>query len=412
MSIWMFWKLFGDACLYFSVLGAFPTLFAHDFSFLVPAFLCGIGGMAASFLADRGLDHLAKVCILIPGAALLLPGSTIEYVMLVPILFYAAFVILRGEYYLDYPAYRDFFRKSILIWGIGFALLCIASAVDTISRPLRPSIAYDETLWMGMLYMVSGIVLQRQLRLGADAATSDKRMNGIQSAVVLGSTGAVLLGVWALERNFADKAQELMNFLGELLLYLFSLPLALIVWLLGPLFQDIQESIQETHGTETTESTVQHTATFASGEPTAPQPLINEPAGFPWWFVVLLLSVLLILLLTILKLYSAKREAVRSSTQFGSVQSPEEKQKSPRSGNRARVRKYYREYLKLEKRRGTKLKTNQTSADILEKSSAATNKKAAAALRRIYLKARYNEAGTVTNEDVQRAKDAVKQLRG
>lgn len=413
MSIWMFWKLFGDACLYFSVIGALPALFVHDFSFLWPALLCGVGGAAASSLANRGHDHLTWLGLLLPLLSLGFATEFIEFVLLIPLLIYVAMVVIRGDFALEYLSFRAFFRKSILIWSIGFGLLCLASAVEGIANPWGETVSYEETLYMGVFYAVSGIILQRQLRMGMSGSKGDRRLNSLQSAAVFGGTAAVLGGVWLLQQLLLKNAQDAMNTLGEVLLSIISLPLALVVSVLTPFMKKITEHAQVTEATEgTVEEVTAHVVAPVTGEAaTVPSAPVQTAGGYPWWLAVLILSVLLILLLTVLKLHRSKAVTGSDRSVFEKLQPQGRRAGETRATNRAKVRKYYREHLKLEKRRGVRLETKQTSADILEKVSPTTDKNAAAGLREVYLKARYDETCAVTNEDVQRAKDAIRKLR-
>jgi hypothetical protein len=52
-----------------------------------------------------------------------------------------------------------------------------------------------------------------------------------------------------------------------------------------------------------------------------------------------------------------------------------------------------------------------TSGDILEKTPADTDREAAAALRQIYLRARYDETGEVTAEQAEEARALLKKIR-
>lgn len=413
MSTWMFWKLFGDACLYFSVIGALPTLFVHDASFLWPALLCGIGGAAASWLSNRGKGNVSGLAVLIPLLGLLFADQPVELLSLIPPVIYTLIVILRGDFALEYLSFRDFFRKSMIAWVIFFVLLFLACTVENITQTWRRSLAFEETLEMGVFYAVCGVILQRQLRLGNDGSSEDRKRNSIQSAAVLGGTGAVVLSFWAFQQFLAEHAKGFMNALGELLLYICTLPLTLIVWILAPLIEEMTGFYEETQPpSESTEETLEHIVTVAAGETTEPVAnAVDGGTGYPWWLVVLILSLLLILLLVGLKLYRKKAADNALPQSFAKADRPERRSAENGSSNRAKVRRYYREHLKLEQRRGMRLGTNQTSADILEKISDSTDEKAAAALRQVYLKARYDDTGSVTNEDVQRAKTAIKQLR-
>ena len=79
--------------------------------------------------------------------------------------------------------------------------------------------------------------------------------------------------------------------------------------------------------------------------------------------------------------------------------------------NRGKLRRFYREFLRTERRRGAKLRTNQTSEDILRKISSDTDRQAASELRRLYIGARYDLSREVSDDQVKAAKAALKKCK-
>lgn len=409
MSIWMLWKILGDLCLYFSVIGAFPTFFTHEFSFLWPGILCAAGGAVSAFLYRKAGYRSRLFALLIPVSALLFAGDTMELAILIPPVVYSTALILRGDFALDYLGYREFFRKASRLWVVFLALLCIASTVEGISRPWRLTLSFETTVRYGIFAGICGIILLRQLRLGRD---SDRRMDSIQTLGLLGSAGGVILGFAAAEHWLAGRGEEIKNFLGKLLLNICTFPLAVLGWLLSPFFEKAQDLYEETSlaTTEPTEAT-ENIMTLVGGESTVPVETVPETKGFPWWLAVLILSVLLILLLRFLKLHSSGKSAGSSEIIFEKLARTQRRSGQKKATNRTKVRRAYREYLKLRRRKGVKLAANQTSLDILESKPRDPDACAAARLREIYLRARYDESRDITPEDVIHAQNALKHLR-
>ena len=83
-----------------------------------------------------------------------------------------------------------------------------------------------------------------------------------------------------------------------------------------------------------------------------------------------------------------------------------------RRSNRGKVRHYYREFLKMENRRGLKLQKHYTTEDILLRISGDTDREGAAELREFYLLARYDERNDITPEQAEAAKLALRRSRG
>ena len=221
-----------------------------------------------------------------------------------------------------------------------------------------------------------------------------------------------MLAIVAAERFLEKNAKETFAALGQLIANVINMPLALLGWLLTPLIEEFTAVSEETHATGETTEASEYIATLAGGGgETVPQ-TIRTGTSYPWWLAVLIVSVLLILLLTAMKVLRSRSGGKGASGMvFEKVLRPERKAPEARAGNRAKVRRYYREHLKREKLKGMRIKPSHTSRDILEHISPDTDLAAAASLREVYLKARYDENSQITPEDLSSAKAALKQLR-
>lgn len=410
MIFWMFLKIFGDVCLYFSVIGAFPTLFSCGFSFLWPALLCGAGAGTAAMLDDRGQRELRFLGLILPACSLFLTQSVFDAFVMLPVILYTAVMIFRGEFSLEYYSFRDYYIKSLMVWGASFGLLFVIHQFELMTIPDRAVLASDKALSFGLLYAASGILLLRQLRLGEENQVHGRAANRRQMVAVAAGTGVTLLGVVALERMLHEQATSIENLLGRFLEYLVSLPLMLIGWIIE-LFLTIEpERVEETIATEPT------VETEAAGLAPLPSAGLAEPVqdaaepGFPWWLVVLILGALTVTLIFMLRILRTHSSVVGEGEQVKKVTpARREKRESDRT-NRGKVRRYYREFLKSEKRRGMKLRKDHTSEDILRSISAETDPEAAAELRQIYLAARYDHKREVSVQEVRQAKNALKKI--
>ena len=401
MNFVMFWKVFGDCCLYFSVVGALPELFTHHFSFLWPALLCGLGASLAARLGG-GKRILGFLPLML---ALLRAGTAVELMLLLPPLIYTAIVILRGDFSLDYLHTRENFHKCAVCCAAFLVLLVLGLGIEKISRPLNVSLDLGQpSLFMGF-YGISGVLLLRRLRLGPEA---DKNLDTRQTVIMLLGVGAILLAFAGVEALMAD----IVLLLGKVLRFLFSLPLTIIVMVLSPMIDELKAVYQEPTIYPTTEPPSTQTLPDMTGEGTSlPQSTPVSDSGYPWWLAVLILSALLILLLTALKLYRSRTSSGSAGTVFDKVSPARRKAREPRVSNRVKVRRLYREHLRNEKRKGLRLRPDQTSEDILNSIAPDTDAEAAARLRRVYLKARYGENRPITAEDVAEARAALKQTR-
>lgn len=409
MSIWMFWKLFGDVCLYFSAVCALPTLLYHDFSFLLPAVLCGTGGAAASWLLLHTRYGWRWLGMVFPLLALLAAEDTMGLLILLPPVVYTGAVILRGQFLLEYLSFRSYFQKACVLWAALFLLLCLGSSAEELTRPWAAVLDVEGPLRCGVFYGISGVLLLRQLRMGAD--NGGRRLGAVQELGMLaGSAGVIglLVGAQRLIERFGD---DVRNFLGQALLFLSTLPVSILGWLLDQLFDDLTLIYEQTP--EATGSTSETVYAVGAAAPVA-TPVTDTAAGasgFPWWLAVVVLAVLAAVLFAAMGLHRDKTAGSGTQAVFDRLSPPERSGKSAAVSNRARVRRYYREHLRLERRKGLRLRAHHTSADVLRQIAPDTDPQAAARLREVYLRARYDEKGSITAQDVAEAKSAYKKLR-
>ena len=138
------------------------------------------------------------------------------------------------------------------------------------------------------------------------------------------------------------------------------------------------------------------------------QTVEKEPS---YWWIVLVAAVAIVVGILLLRSFSRRKSSVSSEEAVKQIETSGQKHKDKYRTNRGKVRHYYREYLRYEQKRGLRLKKYDNSGDILRKSSPDSNKAAAAALRQIYLQARYDEQREITREQADQAKALLKKIR-
>lgn len=406
MSFLMFLKIFGDVCLCFSVLGAFPALFPHEFTVLWPALLCGLGAGIAALFADQGRGRLKYLGVLFGAASLLFPRTPIEFLMLLPGILYTGAVIIRGSMHLEYYSFRDMFRKSMMFWGIFFGVIFLLSSFESISKASQVVLNHEEPLFYGILYALCGIFLLRQLRMGADSTRRDSAMSVVQMAVVLVGTGAGALGILAAEQVMHESILDLM---GSALSFLIGLPLVIVQKIYSFVVSIFEQDFNEYLDYRETLDATTHETYEALPMETVSQTVADAVKDrYPWWLAVLILVIMIAVLVVLLRSFHRNWARTQVREQISRVTPPEKEKKQPRRSNRSKVRRYYREFIRNERRRGLRFRTNQTSQDILEAISPQTDSDAAAQLREVYLKARYDAGYEVTSEDVRLAKELLR----
>ena len=405
MSNWMFLKVFGDLCLYFSVVAGFPGLFAHSFSFLLPCVLCAAAVSMSTILTLWGRGRLRFLALLLPLACFALASSVMECMILLPAIVYICSAIVLDRMSAEYYSYRRFYLNSLIIWCVFFVFLTFFTYIESISLPREPNLAYGETMRYGILYMVNGVILLRLLRMG-DSGDKANAVNRRQLALIMLSTGGLLIGALLLERYLVERASSLAQKLWEMLMVAIVTPFhllgALIVSLLPKENKGDQEVVEQFFETAN--------ETLMAPIPTEVVEQMAAPKDdtFPWWLACMILLILLGVLVLMLKTFRKRRQVMVTKETVSYVTPPKRVKTARRRSSRDRVRQVYREFLRSERKKGLRLNTNQTSRDILDHLPPVTDKAGAEDLREVYHQARYNPNGEITPAQVDQAKKAYK----
>lgn len=407
MTGWIFWKILGDTCLYFSAIGAVPALFAHRMTFLIPVLLCAIGVTAAAVVTWQGRRELRLWCAVLPLLSLGIVGSVMEFLILLPVLGYCCAVIYRCEFYLEYYEFREGFLRTLAIWCCAFLIIAVFHGLEGASGD-KATLAVVEPLCYGLLWILSGVLLCRMLRMGPE--TGRRPWSAARVAVTLGVSGAAVACAVGFERLLQARASSLSALIGRFFAVLIGLPGQLfsrfVEWVLSLVDRGFLE-----YAFAKDEEIRQMTATAPLPTEEAAQQAARTEPGFPWWLAVLVLSGMAVILICMLRQLRSGAPATGTVEITEKLEAPARKRTERRRSNRSQVRKYYRNFLKAEKRKGLRLQPHQTSADILMAASPETDREAAERLRQVYLAARYDRTREVTKQQVEAAKEAWKQIR-
>ena len=409
MNFHIFFKVFGEVCLYFGCVGALPALFPHDLFPLLPAAVCAIPAAIAAFLSDHGKAPPRFLLLLLAMSSLLLGSSLMEWLLLLPPIAYTGAMLVKDEWVLEYFHFREQFRKTLTIMIITLVLVHFGVLIE--SRSQRTHVLDSIALLQHLLfYGFCGIVLQLQLRLGTEQKRS-RYLNTLQLLLVTVSTGALVLAIVAAERFLSSRGISPGQLIGYGLQIFFGVFLSVFQRLFTVVAELIQTAkrlrLEDSANSDVDPITVMPMEQMQQLLPEAPQ----EAAPFPWWLAVLVLILLTgILILFSRVLGSQKTRRIHSET-VGRLPAKEKERHPSRRSNRSKLRKVYRDFLKTEKRRGHKLQPWHTSQDILDELQPSGDQEAAARLRNIYLSARYDPSSNVTAQQIQEAKDALRQYR-
>lgn len=406
MSILLFLKVFADLCLCYAILGSFPTLFSHAFSFLWPAILAGGSVALASILNDLGKDKLRYGCILLPAFAFALCQNIPGALLVVPAVLYSAAIILRGNFDLEYYSFQDSFRKCLIWLGLFFIVILTLSFFESAVPAGQNTMDYKNTGLYGLLYAVCGVILQRQLRLGVENESSELRKK--KAILSIGAIFLCMIGVIALDQLLRESASSVMARLTQGV----GMFIGAIAWILRTLLEKTDPEFKDEFNDHMNVTEPQYTTplpTYSGSEPPV-QDVVE--IGFPWWLVILMVVAVIVILLVMLRTFFQRGSYAGSGAVEEKLELQRPEKKTDKRSNRNKIRHYYRQFLRAERKKGLKRRENQTSADILNAISSTTDRSAAAALREEYLHARYDHDNEVTQAQVDRAKAALKKTRG
>ena len=422
MSTSIFIKLFSDCCLCLSFACLVSTPHSSNAPLLVTMLLCALAASIASALHMKYKIALSRLCCLLPLLSLFTAGDKFQLlVMLIPII-YTGIVILRGTLYLEYYTYRRYVIATSILLLCVFIFVSILAPIFNYaySREIMDTYTF---LGLGSIHVLSGFFLLRRLRIGSDRVI---RRN-YRPFTVIAASAVVLSAVWWAMDTCFSKILRALEALAELIGKALKLLVFHLVW-----------------DTQKWQPTPTQPSQPPSAAPTTPDP--SEPPTVPdtvppdtantipehqdsqgifsgidldlpevdvgvILLVILALIVLAVLVLMVLSFRARSQKVIEREIIAPLKDSGRKSKKDPPLSNRARVRQLYRTFLQQEIRRGMKLRPSDTSEDILHKLPQDADQENAAALRKIYIQARYDQSHPVSHEQVEKAKEALKHLQ-
>ncbi len=404
MSVLMILKIFSDCCICFALLASGPVEFSVPL--LVPALICGLSAGIGSFCSQKDWAFPRIVCAFFPFVCLALENDTAQRLILAIPAGYTALVILRNRLDLEYYGYRRFFIQSLAVLGGAYTVLNVWIFLTQITNDAAPILNPGAILRYGLVHLLCGIVLQRQLRLGVGYNDEGNRR---QLTALLTTGGAIAVGFVTAEpllrkgAGVALKAIVTVLIAPFLLLYELFTKFLLFLEELGDGKKDWAEFQDHMADVMAPEDGL----LFGPG-PAPTQPTELNPATI---WAVLIGIVLLILGIILLRSFLKNRADADITEKVTRVTPPPKKKKTPPLSNRNRVRQLYRDFLRTENDRGLKLKCSNTSADVQRRLHPGTNAESAADLRQIYLQARYDDRVNISRSQVEQAKQALRGTR-
>lgn len=402
MSIAMLLKIFSDCCLCFAIVDSGGL--QHEYSLLIPALICALSAAIAAFFEERNWTGARKLCALLPLSCLLLAGAPTQMTVLLFPVGYTVLVILRGRMELEYYSFRHSFLKSLILAAVVYVVACACSALLNGTDKVTATIKPDVVLRYGLMHLLCGVALQRQLRLGLGrrSAGGGRQMMGLLTAAPVISVSFVVVEP-LLFKGFASSFRTLMSVV--------MMPLMYVVDGAGKVIVKMEQVMQQAKPPEgNTDSEVVGSGAISGnlGQTQMPEEPTEMPSNvdYIWLIIAAVFAVVAVILL--IYSYRKQHQQLAMEQTMGYVDGRPKKQKISASSPRMRVRQIYREFLKTEKNRGMRLKISDTSESVLARISPRTEEEGAARLRQIYLSARYDDRRKIDRSQVEQAKQALK----
>lgn len=412
-------KVLGDLCFYFSVISVLPILFSGKILWLWPGLVCAASAAVAVATHQWTLVHQKSskwryLAAIFSLSILAMARKPMDLIILAPAALYTVLVIYKGIYTLEYFPYRNQFQYSMILWGIVFGLCFL---VENLSRPFDGQIRfhYESMMAYGLGYCLCAVFLLRHLRLGLHGDWKRSALNGGELAgvgVFAGIVSVVVFGGWALYRYFRGPINGFFSAILSVIMFVpvmveqsISEGIQSLDW--SELFQEVAEQQQE--NIEFFDPPVESVSPV--WEQAQQNPLIQPMDTIPWWLVILIVGILSFALWKMLSVYMKTTPAVVKTGVRGTTQIEVNAKGKDRRSPKEKVRRCYRDFLKLMEYKGFKREAYHTSEDILAEAGRMVSPKAAAALRQVYIAARYNEDAVITEEQVREARKALKELK-
>ena len=405
MTLLLWVRILGDLAFYYAFAGFFVSVNGSAFclpGILIPSFLCALSVRGERPALRVGITLISAVCLVLPGIGLA------DRIAFLPAYAYVIYLARTGRCSLSCDRQKDMLKRFCVSYPLFFLMCCMFGGFSLLCRYSLPS---------AVIMLSAGIYLLQTLRHEPEIYL--QRTYLIRSLV---PPFLLAAAAWLLQLNVVVQAAKavcgafyravlapvLMAF-SYVFVSLFTVIFYPIIFLLSILQLDVENA-------EETELTTSETLDLATGEST----------GLPIWLRVLLIlaaaAVLILLCVKLLRLFrrlaggteEGKTGGMSSEEVRGGQEYPA---KTPGAAGNfsplhpvSRIRRRYRQYLRLCGEKGLVPHESDTSADILQESAGLfPQTEDLRTLREIYIRARYG--AQASQEDAACAGEIVEKLR-
>ena len=367
----------------------------------------------SGILSSRTANLVLKgVISLIPGLPLIFAGNVRNLIFLaVPFLFFWT-VNTLGPFLQDAWRARLYVKVSMIFFLIVFLFTSFTfKSANFDGRVYGAKGINVPALSFGAAFIFLEVTALRKMRMGAEM---DLAWNGKNVLMVMAPVGAAAIagvGIYYLGLGLAKGFSFLLK------------PLESLIYWITSLFQKPEPPPYSPALETATAATMAVASTPESGTKATEE--LSEAvhasakiqhAGTIFLTVVIIAAVALVVLLIIRFIYhnrpvpEEEEEAVYEETE--KLWFKKKRKEKDRVWSRAeRVRRIYREYMDLVQQGGVLIRPEDTSQAILDNSEKVFFGDDDKALREVYIKARYGDPDSITQEEVIRAESCLRALK-
>ena len=398
------YRITADICFFFAVL----TIYSGMQVFVRPMALFAAASLAVSLAAVYCKAAPVRFPLaLLPGLAFL--TAELNFWMVVPALawLYLILMLTRGRFHILPETLRRTFRIEFAVW---IALLIGCLLLDLASGETRDSLP---SMLFALAYLWLGVFAMRRIQMNAEV---DFRWNV--------ANGAVVAGIPLAAVGCSAALYGLLRLLRPLLAMITPFLARVISWLIVVLFRPRPEMLPDE------EEEDQYALTEEESQ--SQKPYENRPNEYEdiwepdpaavakaariltWVLITLALAIAVFLIVRLVRRNRAKSDVEEYLYEETDEAKPRRSRKNEAEtdvSNMRKIRNVYRSYMELMHKRGIRIRKDTTSGEILNEEELYGFSPDARRLRQLYLKARYADGDSITDEDVKEATECLRRIR-
>ena len=442
-----FFKLFAELSLYFSFVVVIPELIHLTTAPYITIALMALGQGVNFWFVEHDRRELRRLGLIFPILGMITSFTGIaSIVSTIPAFIYSMYVINSYPNLPDDDELTAEYRFLLVVSVIAFIVSAIgnylaAKSLTDINSPVKHGANFIDGRAMGtyaLLFVISMGLCVRQGRFGSDLGKGYSILQLLEYGVII-LPGALICFI--ISKNWKTVLSPIGNAINEYFTAIRKASNAKVynilrertianreyIWqknaefarthkkvFVKPVFSEVKYDPRLPH---------LYTGDGRKQFPSKPLPktdLFYLKFVRPEFVIVLVGVAVIILLILILKkerikisLFKIRKfnaiQLVRAE-KVSSVAKAKRKVDYREWSNREKIRKVYRDFLGLTRKRGIKITDKMTSEEVLNAIKEICDEQGAVALRDVYIIARYNDYADINPDQVRIAKEALKQI--